>query len=290
MKIEIQIINAFIDGDGGGNPAGVVLDADEFSAMQKLEIAAKVGLSETAFVSSSKSADFKLDFFTPKRQIAHCGHATIATFSYLQQLGRIGKEATSKETIDGNRNIFIDGDMAFMEQLAPSYKEIDHRLDRLISSLGIAGQDLLSNHKPIIVNTGNSFLVVPLKDETMVLSARPDFGAIHKISEEFDLIGYYIFSQHTEVPERDAGTRMFAPLYGINEESATGMAAGPLACYLYDKMGINKDLFLIEQGHFMKPPSPSIITVKLNLEDGKITGLIAGGKAKVMNSYLQLLS
>jgi len=90
--------------------------------MQKLKIAAKVGLSETAFVSSSKSADFKLDFFTPKRQIAHCGHATIATFSYLQQLGRIGKETTSKETIDGNRNIFIDGDMAFMEQLAPNQR------------------------------------------------------------------------------------------------------------------------------------------------------------------------
>ena len=286
MKIEIQIINAFIDGESGGNPAGVVLDADEFSAMQKLKIAAKVGLSETAFVSSSKSADFKLDFFTPKRQIAHCGHATIATFSYLQQLGRIGKETTSKETIDGNRNIFIDGDMAFMEQLAPSYKEIDHRLDRLISSLGIAGQDLLSNHKPIIVNTGNSFSVVLLKDETAVLRANPDFEAIQRISEEFDLIGYYIFFQHTKVPARDAGTRMFAPFYGINEESATGMAAGPLACYLYDQMGVNKDVFLIEQGHFMKPASPSIITVKLNLEDGKITGLMAGGKAKVMKSLI----
>ena len=60
MEIVVQIINAFIDGESGGNPAGVVLDADEFSAIQKLEIAAKVGLSETAFVSSSKSADFKL--------------------------------------------------------------------------------------------------------------------------------------------------------------------------------------------------------------------------------------
>ncbi len=284
MEIVVQIINAFIDGEIGGNPAGVVLDADEFSAGQKLKIAAKVGLSETAFVSSSKSADFKLDFFTPTRQIAHCGHATIATFSYLQQLDRIKKAATSKETIDGNRNIFIDGDMAFMEQLAPSYNEVDQFMESLISSLGISVRDLLSNSKPFIVNTGNSFLVVPLKDETMVLSAHPDFEAIHKISEEFDLIGYYIFSQHAKLPERDAGTRMFAPRYGINEESATGMAAGPLACYLYDKIGIKKDVFLIEQGHFMKLPSPSVITVKLNFEDGKITGMIVGGKAKVMKS------
>jgi PhzF family phenazine biosynthesis protein len=287
MEIEIQIINAFTDGESGGNPAGVVLDADKLSVSQKLKIAAKVGLSETAFVSSSKSADFKLDFFTPKRQIAHCGHATIATFSYLQQLGRIGKAATSKETIDGNRNIFIDGDMAFMEQLAPSYKEVDHLMESLISSLGISVRDLLSNYKPFIVNTGNSFLVVPLKDETTVLSAHPDLGAIHKISEEFDLIGYYIFSQHTKLPERDAGTRMFAPRYGINEESATGMAAGPLACYLYDKMGINKEEFLIEQGNFMKPPSPSVINVKLNFEEGKITELFAGGEAKVMK-YLNI--
>jgi len=284
MEIEIQIINAFIDGESGGNPAGVVLDADKLSVSQKLKIAAKVGLSETAFVSSSKSADFKLDFFTPKRQIAHCGHATIATFSYLQQLGRIGKAATSKETIDGGRNIFIDGDMAFMEQLAPSYKEVDHYMKSLISSLGISVHDLLSNYKPFIVNTGNSFLVVPLKDETTVLSAHPDFEKIHKISEEFDLIGYYIFSQQTKIPKRDAGTRMFAPRYGINEESATGMAAGPLACYLYDKMGINTEVYLIEQGHLMKPPLPSVITVKLNFVNGKIAGLIAGGKAKVIKS------
>ena len=286
MEIEIQIINAFIDGESGGNPAGVVLDADEFSAIQKLEIAAKVGLSETAFVSSSKSADFKLDFFTPKRQIAHCGHATIAAFSYLQQLGRIGKAATSKETIDGDRNIFIDGDMAFMEQLAPSYKEVNHFMERLISSLGISVRDLLSNYKPFIVNTGNSFLIVPLKDEKAVLGAHADLDEIQRISEEFDLIGYYIFSQQTKKPGRDAATRMFAPRYGINEESATGMAAGPLACYLYDKMGINKDVFLIEQGHLMKSSSPSFLTVKLNIQDGKISALIAGGKAKVMKSMI----
>ena len=145
MEIQVQIINAFIDGENGGNPAGVVLDADALSNQQKLKIAAKAGFSETAFVSSSTSADFKLDFFTPTRQIAHCGHATIATFNYLQQLGKIGKAATSKETIDGNRKIFIDGDIAFMEQLAPNYIEVERRMDSILFSLGIAAEDLLSN-------------------------------------------------------------------------------------------------------------------------------------------------
>ena len=49
-----HIINALVDGKTGGNPAGVVLDADDLSPKQKLEIASKIGLSETAFVSSKK--------------------------------------------------------------------------------------------------------------------------------------------------------------------------------------------------------------------------------------------
>jgi PhzF family phenazine biosynthesis protein len=286
MKIKAHIINAFVDGNIGGNPAGVVLNADDLSRSQKLEIAAGIGLSETAFVSSSEVADFKLEFFTPTKQIAHCGHATIATFVYLRELGMITKSRTSKETIDGNREIYFDGDIVLMEQLAPSYIKVDHFVDAICSSLKISIDDLLTNHNPFIVNTGNSFLIVPLKDEKAVLGAHADLDEIQRISEEFDLIGYYIFSQKTRGPGRDAATRMFAPRYGIKEESATGMAAGPLACYLYHKMGINKDSFLIEQGHLMEPTSPSLIKVQLKIEDGIISRLIAGGKAKVMKSLI----
>ena len=38
MELKVQIINAFIDGENGGNPSGVGLDADEFSAQQKWKI------------------------------------------------------------------------------------------------------------------------------------------------------------------------------------------------------------------------------------------------------------
>jgi PhzF family phenazine biosynthesis protein len=286
MKIEAYIINAFIDGKIGGNPAGVVLDADDLSREQKLEIASKIGLSETAFVSSSQIADFRLEFFTPTKQIAHCGHATIATFVYLRTLGRVTKSRTSKETIDGKREIFFDSGMAFMEQMPPKYSNVKKEENEILSSLALSSSDLMNGFSPVIVNTGNAFLIVPLKNENAVASVKPDFEAITKLSEKYDLIGYYVFSRDAKDQTRDAGTRMFAPRYGINEESATGMAAGPLACYLYDQMGINKDVFLIEQGHFMKPPLPSVITVKLNLEDGKITGLMAGGKANVMKSIV----
>lgn len=284
MNIDVQIVNAFTDHGVGGNPAGVVIDADALDTRQKLRIASHIGLSETAFVSSSNSAAFKLDFFTPTRQIAHCGHATIATFSYLRQLNRIEEGATSKETIDGNRDVFIDGDMAFMEQLSPKYIDIEARMNNVFNSLGMTDNDLMPDSRPVIVNTGNSFLIVPLKNEAAVSRVHPDLKALDKISEDYDLIGYYIFSETTRVTGRDAGARMFAPRYGIKEESATGMAAGPLACFLHDRLERYKNVFLIEQGHLMDPVSPSVITVKLDVDHQKISKLMAGGEAKVMQS------
>jgi PhzF family phenazine biosynthesis protein len=280
MDITVHIVNAFTDNEKGGNPAGVVLDADSLGTDDKQMVAARVGMSETAFVSSSTVAGFKLDFFTPTRQIAHCGHATIATFSLLHQLGRITRSETSKETIDGIRKIIVKENKIFMEQTAPRYSGIDHETDSLCASLGISAQDLPSDFKPLIVHTGNAFLVVPLADENTVSRVIPDFDVIRNMSEKFDLIGYYVFSRETRRPGRDAGARMFAPRYGIQEESATGMAAGPLACYLYDHMGMRRESFLVEQGHFMQPPSPSVIHVPLTVEAGRIAGLLAGGSAQ----------
>jgi len=83
----------------------------------------------------------------------------------LRQLNRIEEGATSKETIDGNRDIFIEGEMAFMEQLAPEYSGIGDRIDKDFTSLGISDNDLAANTSPVIVNTGNSFLIVALKNE-----------------------------------------------------------------------------------------------------------------------------
>jgi PhzF family phenazine biosynthesis protein len=287
MQIDVQIVNAFVDGEAGGNPAGVVMDADNLEQSQKQAIAAALGLSETAFVSSSEKAGFKLEFFTPSRQIAHCGHATIATFSLLRQLGRVGEGWTSKETIDGNRDILIAGDMAFMQQLAPRYRDIDGDsalFQEVLAALRIDAQQLMPEVLPSVVNTGNGFLIVPLRDEATVAGLKPDQASIERLSEQLDLIGFYVFSSQVRVAGRDAGARMFAPRYGIEEEAATGMAAGPLACFLRDRLGLTASRLLIEQGRLMPEPSPSLITVDLQMGGAGIEGLMAGGTAQVMRS------
>ncbi len=279
MKVEVAIINAFVDDNNGGNPAGVVLNADTLTSKQKLAIANKVGLSETAFVSQSNSADFKLEFYTPQKQIAHCGHATIATFSHLSQLGMVPNANTSKETIDGNRSIQVKGDFAYMEQLAPKYYPLEQDSDQFLQAINVAPENVISN--PIIVNTGNAFLLVGVNNIATLNSLSPNQNSIETISEEYDLIGFYAYTLETNRDGRDASARMFAPRYGIEEEAATGMAAGPLACVLHDVHKLPKNSYKIEQGYSMKPASPSCIDVSLQKDGQKISSLIAGGKGIV---------
>ena len=70
-----------VDGEGG-NPAGVVLDARGMDDTRMQRIAAGVGYSETAFLFNDEGAGghrFRIRYFSPRAEVAFCGHATIAT-------------------------------------------------------------------------------------------------------------------------------------------------------------------------------------------------------------------
>jgi PhzF family phenazine biosynthesis protein len=280
MKVEAKIINAFSINGEGGNPAGVVFEADKLTSTGKQHIAALISLPETAFVSRSQTADYKLDFFTPLKQIPHCGHATIATFSWLKKTGHITKEYSSKETIDGNRSIIFKNGLAFMEQKAPVMQVPVEDIPDILLSLHVGEEDLKPGLLPTIINTGNSFLMVPLQNEKRLASINYDHEMVYRISEKHNLVGFYVYAPSTE-PGYDAAARMFGPFYGIKEEAGTGMAAGPLACFLYEAENVRKENFRIQQGRFMQSPSPSLIEVILEIEDEKIARLYAGGDAYV---------
>lgn len=288
--VTVQIVNAFTVNGTGGNPAGVVLDAGGLGTAAMLSVAAQTGLSETAFVSESKTEGSRLDFFTPTRRIAHCGHATVAAFALLRAEGRIGDGPTSKETVDGPRKILVRDGSVFMEQRAPRYQPaadwaaVGVTRDTVLASTGLSPDRLDARVAPVVVDTGNRFLLIGVADPAVLAAVVADQGAIAKISEALDLIGFYLFSVETGDAGTDATARMFAPRYGISEESATGMAAGPLACLLHDLFGPGQDRFVIEQGRFMAPPSPSRIIVDLDIANGQITGLMAGGEGKSIRS------
>lgn len=281
--VQVYLVDAFVDRGLGGNPAGVVLDAGCFTAEQQQAIATRVGLSETAFVSDSETAGFRIDFFTPTARVGDCGHATVAAFSLLKEKGLLTGTVSSKELVNGQvREIQFEDGMVFMEQAAPQYRELsDSDLEALRRSLGLPADRDWMPARPMVVNTGENFLLLPLSNAEEVARLQPDMDAVTALSKKHQLIGYYVFSTETSSADRHAGARMFAPLYGIPEESATGMGAGPCACFMADVMGYGLDTLFIEQGRFMEPPSPSFLRADFQWSGEKVSGLRVGGYGKV---------
>jgi PhzF family phenazine biosynthesis protein len=76
---EVLRYAVFTNDPAGGNPAGVVLDASGLDETTMRAIAAEVGYSETAFVTSQANDTFAVRYFSPESEVPFCGHATIAT-------------------------------------------------------------------------------------------------------------------------------------------------------------------------------------------------------------------
>jgi PhzF family phenazine biosynthesis protein len=281
QKIVVAAWNAFVRKSGGGNPAGVVLDADflDETAMQKT--AARAGMPETAFVQKSAAADFNIRFFTPAAEVDLCGHATIAAFSLLFGLRRIRAGRYSQETKAGILGVEVQEDWTvFMEQTLPVFEAVVPP-GEIAGSLGI-GRDSLAPDMPVqVVSTGLRDILVPVVSLRDLSSIEPDFDKIADISRRHGAVGYHAFSLETK-HGATAHCRNFAPLYGIPEEAATGTSSGALACYLlkYGRIsGKQARKLVFEQGYGMGKPSE--ILVRLDISDNGITGVHVGGKATV---------
>lgn len=70
---------AFAAEPGGGNPAGVVLDATALAEADMRRIATDLGYPETAYVVARHGRRLRVRYFSPDAEVPFCGHATIAT-------------------------------------------------------------------------------------------------------------------------------------------------------------------------------------------------------------------
>ena len=279
--IKVYTLNAFTDDVSGGNPAGVVLEADNLSKNQMQDMAKKVGFSETAFVMKSDVADFRVRFFTPSNEVDLCGHATIATFKLLLLTERIHTGTYKQETLAGILSVeaLADGGI-LMEQSIPEYCDILSP-EEIAKSLGL-DVDELEDSLPIqVVSTGLKDIIVPVKSLDALKKIRPDFEAITDLSRRYDSVGYHVFTTQS-LTGVDCACRNFAPLYDIDEEAATGTASGALSSYLF-KYKVLKDKsytrIVFEQGYYMN--SPSRILTSLRVENDAITTVYVGGDAVI---------
>ncbi|BEP30003.1 PhzF family phenazine biosynthesis protein [Helicovermis profundi] len=282
MEKKHYTVSAFTFDKSGGNLAGVVLDSDDLADEEMQKIAKQLNFSETAFVLKSDVSDFKVRFFTPNSEVDLCGHATIATFHLLKHLKLIGSGNFTQETKAGVLKIKIENDLILMEQNSPKFfdKLNCEYTEKIVSSLNIKKEDLDDKYPLQIVSTGLKDILIPVKNNEVLNSIKPNFSQIKSISSKLDAVGYHVFSTSVK-DDISAYCRNFAPLYDIDEESATGTSNGALSAYLYKYEGEKVNEYKFIQGVSMN--NTSLILGKIISDKGNISGVWVGGYAEVVS-------
>src|SRR5262249_18598758 len=178
------------------------------------------------------------------------------------------------------------GDLAFvwMTQALPTFGDPIPEPARAAAALSLSPAAVGGTGDAVqIVSCGVPFLFVPLTTRSAVDSAVVNSGVLDALisGAKVSAHGVFVFSAQPGQKNATVYSRMFAPDVGIGEDPATGIASGPLGCYLVRHKIVprKKATAMISlQGVKMGRPSYVHISVATG-NDGNIAGVRVGGEA-----------
>lgn len=233
-------VNAFTRDKNGGNPAGVVLDADGLSDEEMRGIANTLKAPDTAFVFSPPSADHdaRLRFLTPRHETTFVGHATIAAQYIRAKID--GKAAPRQRLLTGMGLVEIDvlqvdGDYRIgITQRAPILGPIfpeQHRPD-VFRALGLSPGDIHPDLPLQLVAQKAPRLLIGVRSPEVLSSLKPDFAGLKRLSPQVGAEGYFVFGLGPRTGSASTQSRLFCPVMGIPEDPVSGNTHAMLGVYL----------------------------------------------------------
>ena len=191
-----------------------------------LRVAREFGLSETAFVlETNKTGSYAIRYFSPKKEIPLCGHATLAAAKVIFK-NAPGNEihfitAEKLDLLITRRDDAIT--MAF-----PVYDTIDAITPpAMLQALGLAE----------VINTAfsikNKIFLLEINDANVLAALDPDFIAL---LSSCDHINGVLVTASSNTPGYDFHYRYFWPWAGTNEDPVTGGVQTFLAKYWSEKL------------------------------------------------------
>lgn len=253
---------AFAAEPGGGNPAGVVLDAIHLTEADMQRIAADLGHPETAFVGARDGRRVSVRYFSPDDEVPFCGHATIATAVALAEAE--GPGAFVFDTRAGAVEVTTATDeagnvRAGFTSVDPYTVDLeDDVADRLLTLLGLTRSDL-DERMPLAQSfAGNLHPVVAVASREVFDAFTFDPLPMRALLDERGWKGTVIVV-HVDSDIADGvvvEARNLFPVADITEDPATGSAAASLGAYLRDRLGVPAPFgFTVRQGRHIGRPS-----------------------------------
>lgn len=226
MRIPLFHVAAFTEEMFRGNPAAVCFLDSWLDEARLQKVATENSLPATAFLVS-QAGGYELRWFSPRREIRLCGHATLASAHILLNVRHAQLDSVRFETkFRGSLTVKKDGEYLIMDFPALPPKPCSNAPTGLPQALGPQ-----SNFSEIL--EANDTYVAVLDSPEAVRHLRPNFALL----ENLHTFAVAVTAQATDV---DFVSRYFAPSYGIPEDPVTGSAHCILAPYWAQRLGKSK--------------------------------------------------
>ena len=290
--MKYYVVDAFTSVPFGGNPAGVVLLNEGAGFPEEsfcVKTARELRYSETAFVRQLDGQTFQIRYFTPTAEVDLCGHATVGSFTALRRSGRIGDGDYRLRTRSGELCVTVANGSVVMDMAAPSALDEITDEEELRELYRVMGLDWAEQRAhgltlfPQLVSTGLPDILLPVWSCGELERIEPDLPALTALSERYGAVGVHAFTR--DGADATCHVRNFAPLYGINEESATGTANGALTYYgfLHGFIAAGSDCRFV-QGE--KMGRPSVVHAHIENNGGACAVRVGGEGAVVAEGEL----
>ncbi len=277
MSLDYIVCDVFTDRPLTGNQLAVFADASDIPDDLLQALAREINFSETTFVyppDDPDVAEARVRIFTPAAELPFAGHPVLGTAVVAAE--RHGLAAVRLATGAGVVPVTLDGRSGRMVQPVPTVEPVDAvELEALLAALGgvepsvpVARYDNGVEHVVVVVGGADKV--------DAVLSLVPNFGPLAAAA------GRAGTSVVAGAGDRWT-SRMFAPGLGVNEDPATGSAAGPIAAHLC-RCGLVPwgDEIEIRQGQAINRPS-RLRARAVGSEDG-IERVEVGGDVVIVGS------
>jgi trans-2,3-dihydro-3-hydroxyanthranilate isomerase len=300
MKLNFVTVDVFTDLPFGGNPLAVVPDARGVTAEQMQAIAAEFNLSETTFVLPPEDAAHtaRVRIFTPRAELPFAGHPNVGTAFVLASAAGAARSADGDTMIFEEKaglvplTLLRDGAAVTGARLtAPQRLSVGETVARDIvaAACSLAPGDIDTRvHAPCIASCGLPLIFAAVTGRAALALARPRIDVFAEHIPVARAIGIHLYVEAAS-PSADIETRMFAPLYGVAEDPATGSANVALAALLASLMA-EQDVRLerrISQGVDMG--RPSLMVASAEKRGGEVvTAHIGGNCVPVMSGVITL--
>lgn len=220
------IVDSFTKERFKGNPAAVCFPLYEPGETEMLRIAQEFNLSETAFVKPSDSPNtWSIRYFSPKKEIPLCGHATLAAAKIIFEDREINEiHFLTAENID----LFIQRNGEEIKMEFPVYNTNPAIVpSAMLLALGLTE----------VVNTvyspKNKIIMLEIRSADQLANLSPEFGALQ--ASHNDINGVLVTAPSNN-KDFDYHYRYFWPWAGTNEDPVTGGVQTFLAKYWSDKL------------------------------------------------------